>query len=263
MPGREDYEERRQARIDRLRAASSKASEKSDAAYKQSHNLVKDIPLGQPNIIGRPALPRLRERSARLMDKALEHDSTAAYYAGRADAAENNTAISSDDPKVLDKLREKIERLESQQTRMKAINRYYRKHKTCVGCELVSDEEAQELDESMEKAYSWETAPFRSYELTSVNQRMKAAKERIRKIELIDSMPADLIEFDSGEIESDPTTNRILIRFDERQGDDVVKKLKSNGFHWSSEIGAWMRLRSRMTLRIALSICGIDPKENS
>ena len=46
MAGRSDYEERRQARIDRLSGAAYKASKESDAAIKHSYNLTKDIPLG-------------------------------------------------------------------------------------------------------------------------------------------------------------------------------------------------------------------------
>ena len=46
---------------------------------------------------------------------------------------------------------------------MKKVNAYYRKHKTCQGCEGVSEEQAAELDESMKNAYSWETAAFPSY----------------------------------------------------------------------------------------------------
>lgn len=52
MPGRSDYEERKQARIDRLNGAASKARQESDKQYQHSHDLVKDIPLGQPNIKG-------------------------------------------------------------------------------------------------------------------------------------------------------------------------------------------------------------------
>ena len=69
MPGRSDYEERKQARIDRLNGAASKARQESDKQYQHSHDLVKDIPLGQPNIIGRPALPRLREKSFNALGK--------------------------------------------------------------------------------------------------------------------------------------------------------------------------------------------------
>lgn len=84
MSGRADYEERRQDRIDRLNGAAEKASERSLQYNKRSSDLVKDIPLGQPNIIGRPALPRLREKSARAMDKAVEESGKADYYAERS-----------------------------------------------------------------------------------------------------------------------------------------------------------------------------------
>jgi len=74
MPGRKDYEVRRQARIDRLEARAEKEAGQATAELKRSHDLVKDIPFGQPNIVGRPQLPRLRERSAAAMDRALVHD---------------------------------------------------------------------------------------------------------------------------------------------------------------------------------------------
>lgn len=258
MPGREDYEARRQARIDRLRAAEGRARERSDAEYKRSHDLVKDIPLGQPNIIGRPGLPNLRAKSMRAMDRSLEQDRKAEYYAGRAEAAENNTAISSDDPDAIEKLEAKIAELESQQQRMKAINKYYRKHKTCVGFEGLSDKEAKKLDKQKEAGYPWETAPYPSYELSSVNRKIKDAKARIEKLRKIDAMPAEIIEFGHGEIESDPETNRIIIRFDERQGEDMVTALKSNGFRWTPSMTAWTRQRNQNALRAAKRICGIE-----
>ena len=81
MSGRQDYEERREARIDRLNSASEKASEEAEKKFEHSHNLVKDIPLGQPNIIGRPALPRLREKSWDALGQAVKLDEKSAYYA--------------------------------------------------------------------------------------------------------------------------------------------------------------------------------------
>ena len=234
MPGREDYEERRQARIDRLNDAAYKASKESDAASKRSFDLVKDIPLGQPNIIGRPALPNLRAKSAKLMDKSIELSGKSDYYADRAEAAEGNSAISSDDPAAIDKLREKVERLEAERERVKAFNKEARKNGT-------------------------EPAPW--YTLPYLGRDIKAAKERITKLERVDSMPAEQIRFDGGEIESDPTTNRVMIRFDERQDDAMTQKLKSNGFRWAPSVKAWQRLRSLNALYAACQICGVNWKE--
>ena len=80
MAGRQDYVERKEARIDRLNAASTKAAKEASKKFEMSHNLVKDIPLGQPNIIGRPALPRLRERSINALEQAVKLNDKADYY---------------------------------------------------------------------------------------------------------------------------------------------------------------------------------------
>lgn len=234
MPGREDYEERRQARIDRLNDAACKAEQESDAASKRSFDLVKDIPLGQPNIIGRPALPNLRAKSAKLMDKSIELSDKSAYYADRAEAAEGNSAISSDDPAAIEKLREKVERLETERDRVKAFNKEARKNGT-------------------------EPAPW--YTLPYLGRDIKAAKERIAKLERIDNMPAELIPFDGGKIESDPITNRVMIRFNERQDDAMTQKLKTCGFRWAPSVKAWQRLRNQNALYAACQICGVSWKE--
>lgn len=232
MPGREDFEERRQARIDRLNEASEKAAKRSLSYNKLSSDLVQDIPLGQPNIVGRPALPRLREKSARAMDKAIEESDKADYYSNRAEAAENNSTISSDDPAAIEKLQAKIAKLETERERIKTLNKAARKNGT--------------------EPEPWFTLPY-------IGRDIKAAKERIAKLEAIDAMPAELIEFDSGEIESDLETNRIIIRYDERQPEEITEKLKGNGFHWSPTEHAWLRLRSRAALRMACAICGVEP----
>ncbi len=233
MPGRTDYEERRQARIDRLNAAASKASTESDAQCKRSHDLVKNIPFGQPNIIGRPALPNLRAKSLAALEKSVSLDNKAAYYSDRAEAAESNSAISSDDPAAIDKLREKVAKLEAERDRVKAFNKEARKNGT--------------------EPSPWYTLPY-------LGRDIKTAKERIAKLERVDNMPAELIRFDNGEIESDPITNRVIIRFEERQGSDVIQRLKRNGFRWAPSVKAWQRLRNPGAMRVAKLICGILPE---
>lgn len=234
MPGREDYEERRQARIDRLNDAAYKASKESEAQYQRSHDLVKNIPLGQPNIEGRTALPRLREKSRSALERSISLDEKSAYYADRAEAAESNSTISSDDPAAIDKLREKVARLEAERDRVKAFNKEARKNGT-------------------------EPAPW--YTLPYLGRDIKAAKERIAKLERVDNMPAEQIRFEGGEIESDPTTNRVMIRFNERQDGDMTQKLKSNGFRWAPSVKAWQRLRNPNALYAACQICGVNWKE--
>ena len=62
-----------------------------------------------------------------------------------------NNAISSDDPKAIEKLTEKLNKCETEQEFMKKVNSYYKKNGTCVGCEGVSDElAAMQMDATLE-----------------------------------------------------------------------------------------------------------------
>jgi len=229
MPGREDYEERRQARIDRMNSASSRLASEATAASMHSHDLLKDIPLGQPNIHG--ALTGLMNKAHRAADRAVTSREKSNYYAEKAEAAESNRAISSDDPAAIEKLQVKLTELEAERDRVKAANR--------------------EAKKTGGKKSEWYVLPYLSRDI-------KAVKERIAKLQAVDEMPAELIEFDSGEIESDPITNRVIIRYDERQPQEVIDSLKRFGFHWSPTAHGWQRLRTQNALRCAKSLCNAE-----
>lgn len=233
MSGRSDYEEHRQARIDRLNEAAENATAESEAQFKRSHDLVKNIPLGQPNIEGRTTLPRLREKSWNSLGKAVELDEKSSYYAGRAAAAENNRAISSDDPEAIEKLKSKLAALEAERERVKASNKAAR---------TAGKEPAP-----------WYTLPY-------LGKDIKRIKARIAQLERVDQMPAEIIEFDGGEIISDVETNRVLIRHNEKPDSTVIQALKSNGFHWSHSEKAWQRLRNPYALWAAKKVCGAEAK---
>ena len=252
MAGRQDYDERKQARIDRLENAAKKASRGSTEAFNRSHNMTKDIPLGQPNING--ALTGVMNKARNATDKSCELSNKADYYAEKARAAENNTAISSDDPNCIEKLEQKIETLKIKQEYAKAINAHYRKNGTCKGFRDITEERAEKLDKSIKESYSWEHRPYPSYELTSINNKIKAAQERIDQIKCVEAMPDEIIKYDLCEIESSTETNRVTITFYERAPETLINELKSNGFKWAYSEGKWQRLRSPYSLRLAKRI---------
>lgn len=138
--GRQDYEERREARADRLEERARKAAGKAADAFCRSEDAVRGIPAGQPILPGARGIPqrKAQERSWSLMGKSVENDQKAAYLQGRADATRGNTAISSDDPEAVEKLEAKLKALQDAQERDKALNAYYRKHKTVKGFPGIS-----------------------------------------------------------------------------------------------------------------------------
>ncbi|MDE7329687.1 MAG: DUF3560 domain-containing protein [Clostridia bacterium] len=250
MAGRLDYEERRQERIDRLNGAAEKARADSTRLMQESHDLVDGIPFGQPILMGRGSRTTAdinrREKSWNKIGAAVEADKKADYYENRAEAAENNTAISSDDPNSIEKLQAKIDELKKEQTIAKALNAHYRKNKTCKGfvCGdyVMTDERAEKLDKSLEN--SLYHIPYPPYSLTSINQRIKAAEDRIAKIRQTEQMPDEVIEFNGFTIESSSADNRVSIKFDDRVSPEICSRLKSNGFKWSYTLGRWQRLRT-------------------
>ncbi len=242
MAGRADYEERKQARIDRLNDAADNARERSNAACSRAHDMGSVIPFGQP--VHGAADRRYRERIGETMDRAVAEDKKADYYERRAEAAENNTAISSDDPNSVEKLQAKIDALRAEQTRAKALNTYYKKHGTAKCFEGLTDAQAAAIDAGARAEYNFEKRPYPSYMLTSINQRIKAAEERIERIKRTEAMPDEVIHYNRFEIESSSEDNRVSFRFDERVPETIYARLKSNGYKWAHSTGKWQRLRT-------------------
>ena len=168
-----DYEERKQARIDRYRERAEQARQESRELSRESISMLEHIPPGQPILVGHHSERghrKLLERSDRKMEQSIAASEKAAYYEHKAEAAERNTAIFSDDPEALTKLNKKLKSLQVAQTRMKQINAYYRKHGTCQGFHGLSDEQAEKLDDRVRNGYSWEKAPYPAYALSNIQQ---------------------------------------------------------------------------------------------
>ena len=258
MSGRQDYEERKQARIEKLENAADKARKRSAELYRKSEELVSCIPMGQPVITGRGARTRAdinrREKSWNKVGQAISEKNNAEHYDEKAEAAENNKTISADDPNSILKLQEKIDSLKKTQEYEKALNIYYRKNKTCKGFRDLQNEEAEKMDEKIKNRCSWDEQPYPSYELTSINGKIKAAQARIEQIQRIDQMPDETIKYDFGEIEVSSEINRVIIRFNEKQNGTVFDKLTSHGFRWSYTASQFQRLKTKWALYDAKQI---------
>lgn len=152
-----------------------------------------------------------------------------------------NHAISSDDPKAVEKLTEKLEACQRRQAYMKTVNSFYRKHGTVHGCPDVPEETAEKLDEAVRTGYSWETAPFVSYELSNNNAEIRRLKQRIEQLSYNQKVGYVGWKFDGGEAVANTDNNRLQLLFDEKPGEEQRTALKRNGFHWSPGEQAWQR----------------------
>jgi len=257
--GREDYAERKEARIDRLESRAAKAQAESAAAYNSAHSIMEHIPSGQPILVGHHSEQRHRrdlDKIDRNMRKSVEADEKAGYYASRAEAAASNTAISSDDPEAMEKLQAKLKGLQAEQAMMKAVNAYYRKHKTMDGCPELTPEARQGIEKSWSMGW-YVGIPFPRYALSNNNAEINRTKKRIEALHIVDEMEHVEIEFDGGMIVTNEEINRVQIIFDSKPDEDVRRELKSWGFRWSPREGAWQAQRTPAYLHRAKRICHV------
>lgn len=155
--------------------------------------------------------------------------------------------IMSDDPAALDKLRAKLNDLEALQARMKAVNAYFRKHKTLDGCPELTPEQVA-------KGFNG----FPSYALTNNNATIRRTRNRIAALE------AEAARASAGNTEDrigngytlreNTELCRIQFVFDGKPDEDVRSLLKSHGFRWSPREGAWQRLLNDNARSAAASI---------
>ena len=241
-----DYEERKQARIDRYRELAEKNRCKADTLYDESGAAVAGIPFGQPILVGHHSEKRHRnalERSHRKMGQSIEAQKKAEYYEAKAASAESNRAISSDDPEAVTKLREKIAGAEELQARMKAVNaahRKYRKDPASLDTAELTDRE-KELIRSYEPRYSWEPHPIAPYQLQNNNANIRRMKQRLADLEAQQGRQTAEYEIGGVRVVENVEVNRLQIFFDAKPAPEVRQRLKARGFRWARSIGAWQR----------------------
>lgn len=261
-----DYEKRKQERIERYEVRAEQARTESASLSHQASSMLSAIPPGQPMMPDHHSYKSdvaYRKRIDQKFRRSIDAGEKAEYYEQKARAARNNTAISADDPEALEKLKAKLGRLKESQEYMKRVNAYYRKNKTCVGCEGVSDEMAAELDEGVKNGYSWETAPFPSYALSNNNQEIHRIEKRIQQLSETKELGYTGWEFEGGKVEANSDKNRLQIFFDEIPPEEVRRELKGRGFRWARSEGAWQRQLSDNAIYAACGIKAIKPIDGS
>jgi len=238
--GRQDYEERRERKIDtykrRARKSSILANQESDNARKMGEV----IPFGQPILLGHHSEGSHRALLKRIDGahrRASEAYEKAGYYEGKAEAAEKNHSISSDDPEALERYQKKLEELEKAQVYMVALNKAWKQGKAALIAFGLSEEES-------EKLLNGDKKPCPTWMLSNNSAEIRRVKEKMETLKKLDNMTVENIKFNGGEMVINLDINRVQIIFDEIPSLEIRKLLKSNGFKWSPREKAWQRQRT-------------------
>ncbi|CUU82697.1 Domain of uncharacterised function (DUF955) [Campylobacter hyointestinalis subsp. hyointestinalis] len=149
--------------------------------------------------------------------------------------------ISADDPQAVQKLEAKLEKLQAAQDTMKAVNAYYRKHKTLDGCPNLSAESIEKMKSEMSSQWHIEDKPYPSWALSNNNAEIRRIKGRIAELTKKQETAYAGWEFDGGKVEANREDNRLQIFFEEKPDEKTRETLKENGFRWSPKAGVWQR----------------------
>lgn len=241
---RSDYEERKAERIERYEDLANNAQTNANDLHAQARRMADVIPFGQPILVGHHSEKgdrRYRDKIHNKFGKAFAEQDKAKYYAGRAASAENNTAIASDDPAAVVKLKERIAELEGEQTLMREANKAIRKGDDTRLRELgLSDGKIARLKE---KDFCGRIG-FADYMLTNNSGNIRRLKQRLALLQA--EAQESTIEEEIGAVRlvNSVEDNRTQLFFPGKPPEAFREQLKSAGFRWCPTVGCWQRHKS-------------------
>lgn len=165
------------------------------------------------------------------------------------------------DPHARELHADRLQRLQAELERGKAMNAHFRKHKTMKGFQGLTDETAAEMDNAIANAPAFARTPYPDFELASLRGKIKRAQENLAKLDSLEQHKDDAannLDFDGGRIFLNMEENRLQIFFDEIPDEDTRASLKSHGFRWSRRNEAWQRQLTRNAIYDAERILGIS-----
>ncbi|UDQ99333.1 hypothetical protein AAEX28_04650 [Lentisphaerota bacterium WC36G] len=168
--------------------------------------------------------------------KYIEKDLGLDYY--------SKNVISSDDSNAIEKLQNRIAKLEKRRDQFKEINKIIRSKK------LTNDEKIEKIKESFKLSKeviqelltpAWNgKAGFQSFEISSLTRKIAEAKKRLILLERMQSEKTSEKIINNVKIVDNVEENRLQLFFNGKPNEETRKKLKANGFRWAPSQKAWM-----------------------
>jgi len=238
--GRQDFQERKEKKIDTYKARATKSSVIASQEMEKAHQMGSVIPFGQPILVGHHsegAHRALLKKIDSAYNKAHKAYDKAGYYESKAATAESNQSISGDDPEAVDRYQKKLEKLEKLQEYLKSINKAWKQGKAALVALGLPESESERI--ANEK-----TKPCPSWMLGNNSAEIRRVKEKIETLKKLDSMEAENIKFNGGEMVVNVEQNRVQFIFEDIPAPEKRALLKSHGFKWSPKNMSWQRQRT-------------------
>lgn len=257
-----DYEAKKAARIERMRARAERVRAEGEARLATADRIASAIPMGQPILVGHHSERRHRRDIARIdanMSKGVAALDAARDLERRANRAETSTAISSDDPEAIVKLRAQLAEVEADADHFAASVKAARA--------VLARVELAERAKALAAAVDCHGRPLHAHVLrfigvmgfvptmANVRANVRRIKERLAGLEQRAAEGPKAPET-IGDVEIAEEENRVRVRFPGKPSEEIRKALRSAGFVWSPSAGAWQRKPSESAWYWARKIAG-------
>lgn len=237
------YEQKQEARRERILARVDKLRSEAARRSKRGWDDLHAIPFGQPILIGHHSEKRdrnYRRKACANIDKSVELNRAAGEAEARA-AAIGTGGVSSDDPDGIEKLTEQLNERKAKQEKMGTANKLVRK-KDKPG--LIAMGYPERLVDKWLTEPSWggKFRAYEPYELSNNSANIRRIEDRIKL--LGQNAERETREEDyQGVVKmiENAEANRLQLIFPGKPSAEVRTKLKKSGFRWSPSEGAWQR----------------------
>jgi hypothetical protein len=166
--------------------------------------------------------------------KAIDKQNNPGKYA--------SDAVRSDDENAIDKLKEKLAKLQKAQEQMKACNAIIRDKKEKKVERLAEILGTKERAEALLIPDFCKRIGFASYTLTNNNTTIKATQKRIAILEKAATRKTRKLEIAGVKVVENAEESRIQFFFDGKPAREIIDLMKRHGFKWSPRRLCWQRL---------------------
>lgn len=222
------YRDRREARAARLDEWATKRQERAAAVFEANRPYTSDYAFNtQPGHI--PARTRIIAQE----DRAFESIRKAEDMASRADHIRDqlDASIYSDDPDAIDRLEERIAKLEAERESVKAHNKTHRNGKLCT-CPPECDCRTR-----FPRSCTCKNHPLPSYVLTNLSGNIKRNRDRLEVLTRQAARAEEAQAAPSGVTVADQGSGYVSVTFADKPAIEVRDALKAAGFYWRQ--GSW------------------------
>ncbi len=254
----EAYADQVNARAARLAERAARTQQEAASDLNRARQMASHIPFGQPILVGHHSEGRDRRYRARIdrtYRRGFEKLEKARRLAERADAAAATTAIQTEDPAALLKLREKLAAREAAQQTMKQENDAVRK-----AVKAAPDDKTAQVNALVgllpglteARAFQLLTPDFlgrrghpdyrlknNGAEIRRLKHRIQSQEAREKQLAAQDSAAPLVEQRGQVTVERDVAANRLRLRFPGKPSAAIRTELKGRGFRWAPSEGAW------------------------